>query len=120
MYSDARGKTYGRNSRHQRASIATCRPRNLENFASAMQSHLSWSTGRVGDFESGRAAPNLTTLFAVTAALSDVVGRPVAIADLFAGEGDVAINDQLTVDFSALRPRSRGNRSTCHSPGPGR
>ena len=56
----------------------------------------------------GRAAPNLTTLFAVTAALSDVVGRPVAIADLFAGEGDVAINDQLTVGLSALRAALSG------------
>ena len=81
----------------------------LENFASAMESHgLSWSTGRVGDFESGRAAPNLTTLLAVTAALSEVVGRPVQLADLFGGEGDVVINDRLTVPLSALRAALTG------------
>ena len=81
----------------------------LENFASAMESHgLSWSTGRVGDFESGRAAPNLTTLLAVTAALSEVVGRPVQLADLFAGDGEVAINERLAVPLSALRATLTG------------
>ena len=81
----------------------------LENFASAMESHgLSWSTGRVGDFESGRAAPNLTTLLAVTAALSEVVGRPVQLADLFAGDGEVAINERLAVPLSALRAALTG------------
>ena len=81
----------------------------LEYFASAMESHgLSWSTGRVGDFENGRAAPNLTTLLAVTAALSDVIGGPVQLADLFAGDGEVAINDQLAVPLSALRAALSG------------
>ena len=81
----------------------------LENFASAMESHgLSWSTGRVGDFESGRAAPNLTTLLAVTAALSEVVGRPVQLADLFAGDGEVAINERLAVPLSAVRAALTG------------
>ena len=82
---------------------------NLEDFALAMQSYgLSWSTGRVGDFESGRAAPSLTTLLVVVAALSKVIGRPVQLADLFAGMGQVAVNDQLAVDRAALRAALSG------------
>ena len=42
-------------------------------------------------------------LLAVTAALSEVVGRPVQLADLFAGDGEVAINQRLAVPLSAVR-----------------
>jgi hypothetical protein len=63
---------------------------------------LSWSTGRVGDFESGRAAPNLATLFVVAVALSDVTGHEVRLQDLFAGIGQVQINDKLHVQLRAL------------------
>jgi transcriptional regulator with XRE-family HTH domain len=76
----------------------------LENLALAMQSYgRSWSTGQVGDFEAGRTAPNLATLLAVAAALGDVIGHPVTVAELFAGKGLVAINDRLTAPLSALR-----------------
>lgn len=81
----------------------------LENLALAMQRYgLSWSTGRVGDFESGRAAPNLATMLTVAAALGDVIGRPVTVAELFAGKGPVAINDQLSVPLPALRAALSG------------
>jgi hypothetical protein len=57
---------------------------------------LQWSTGRVGDFEGGRAAANLATLLAVAAALGDITGRPVTLAELFAGKGDVQITPVIT------------------------
>lgn len=78
--------------------------KSLEDVAKAVESYgLPWSTGRVGDFENGRAAPDLRTLFAFAAALGDVVGRPVSLADLFAGKGPVRINDKLSVDLAVLR-----------------
>jgi hypothetical protein len=82
---------------------------NLQDFARAMRRRgLQWSTGRVGDFESGRAAPNLATLFVVAVALSDVTGRPVELRELFAGTGPVQINDKLSVQLWALREALEG------------
>lgn len=69
---------------------------------------LPWSTGRVGDFENGRAAASLPTLVAVAAALGDITGRPIKLADLFAGKGDVLINDKLTVSLAKLRAALSG------------
>ena len=85
----------------------------LQDLARAVRPYgLEWSTGRVGDFESGRAAPNLATLLVVAAALGDVTGRPVTLADLFAGKGDVAINDKLTVPLAKLRAALSGETVT--------
>jgi transcriptional regulator with XRE-family HTH domain len=86
---------------------------NLQDFARAMRRRgLQWSTGRVGDFESGRAAPNLATLYVVAVALSDVhrdvTGRSVTLTDLFAGVGQVQINDKLPVQLWALREALEG------------
>jgi hypothetical protein len=76
----------------------------LQDLARAVRPYgLEWSTGRVGDFEGGRAAPNLATLLVVAAALGDVIGRRITLADLFAGKGDVAINEKLTIPLSKLR-----------------
>jgi len=76
----------------------------LEDVAEAVRPlGLPWSTGRVGDFEAGRAAPDLRTLFVVAAALSNVIGRPISSAELFAGHGDVAITETVTVKRSVLR-----------------
>jgi transcriptional regulator with XRE-family HTH domain len=76
----------------------------LEDVAEAVRSYgLPWSTGRVGDFEAGRAGPDLRTLLVVAAALGDVIGQPVALVDLIAGSGDVAITEAVTVKRSALR-----------------
>jgi hypothetical protein len=82
---------------------------NLQDFARAMRRYgLAWSTGRVGDFESGRAAPSLATLLVVAAALSDVIDRPVTLADLFAGVGQVQVNDELSVNLIVLRAALSG------------
>jgi hypothetical protein len=76
----------------------------LNDFALALRPYgLRWSTGRVGDFEGGRAAANLATLIAVTAALGDILGRPVTLAELFAGKGDVQINPGYDVQLPKLR-----------------
>lgn len=76
----------------------------LEDVAEAVRSYgLPWSTGRVGDFEAGRAGPDLRTLLVVAAALGDVIGQPVELVELFAGSGDAAITDTVTVKRSALR-----------------
>jgi hypothetical protein len=75
----------------------------LEEFAHAARLYgLPWTTGRVGDFEAGRVAPSVPTLYAVALALQHVTGQQVTLADLFAGSGDVQLNDKLTVDVSAL------------------
>jgi len=81
----------------------------LEDVADAARKYgLPWSTGRVGDFEAGRAAPNLTTLVAATAALGDVIGRPVSLLELFAGKGQVQVNDDLSVPLAKLRAALSG------------
>lgn len=81
----------------------------LDQFSRAARNYgLPWSTGRVGDFEAGRAAANLSTLLIAAAALGDVIGRPVSLVELFAGDGDVAVNDRLAVDLSALRAALSG------------
>jgi transcriptional regulator with XRE-family HTH domain len=70
--------------------------KSLEDVATAARSYgLRWSTGSVGDFESGRATPDLRTLLVVATALGDVTGHPVSLTDLFAGAGFVVINDKL-------------------------
>ena len=81
----------------------------LEQFAQAARLYgLPWTTGRVGDLEAGRVAPSVPTLYAVALALQDVTGQPVTLADLFAGSGDVQLNDKLTVDVSALADAMTG------------
>lgn len=81
----------------------------LEDVTRAIRScGLRWSTGSIGDLESGRAAPSVATLFTVAAALGDVIGHPVSLAELFAGDGDVQINDNWSVPLSALRDALSG------------
>ncbi|HSS23871.1 MAG TPA: helix-turn-helix transcriptional regulator [Mycobacterium sp.] len=82
---------------------------NLQDFARALRRYgLSWSTGRVGDFEGGRAAPSLATLFVIAAALRVATGRDVKLADLFEGMGPVQINDKLSVQLWAVRAALEG------------
>ncbi|MDW5609269.1 hypothetical protein [Mycolicibacterium sp. D5.8-2] len=71
---------------------------------------LPWSSGRVGDFESGRIAPSLPTLIAVAGALSMVVEEKViGLPDLFEVDGRVQINHTLTLDADRLRDLLRGD-----------
>jgi hypothetical protein len=54
----------------------------------------------------------LPTLIAAAAALGDVIGRPVSLAELFTGEGQVQINEKLSLDTSALRAALLGKTVT--------
>ena len=99
----------GRNARALRLGAGV----KLDDFALAAKSYgLPWTSGRVGDFESGRASPSLPTLYAVAAALGQVIGRPVSLVELFAGEGSVQINEKLSVKLSVLRDALSGDRVT--------
>lgn len=70
----------------------------------AKEAGLPWSSGRVGDFESGRIAASLPTLLAVSGALSTITqGDPIGLPDLFAVEGHVQINDTIVVTAERLR-----------------
>ena len=76
----------------------------LDRLAAAMKlCGLRWSTGRIGSFESGHVPARLETLYTVALALGQATGRRVRLEDLFAGDGDVALNDELSVPLSALR-----------------
>jgi transcriptional regulator with XRE-family HTH domain len=82
----------------------------LEEIARAAQRYgLPWTSGRVGDFESGRTAPSLPTLVAAAAALGEAIGRPVSLAELVTGRGQVQINDKLSLEKSALRDALSGD-----------
>lgn len=69
---------------------------------------LPWTSGKVGDFESGRVSPTLPTLFAVAATLSDVCERPVSLAALFPGSNVIEVNDSVDVEESRLREALTG------------
>jgi hypothetical protein len=90
----------GRNARALRKGVGAT----LEDVATAVGTYgLAWSTGSVGSLESGRTVGvNLENLFVVAAALGDVTGQPVTLAELFAGKGAVKV-DRLTVTLAKLR-----------------
>lgn len=75
----------------------------LEEVAKAARYYgLKWPANKVNDFESGRVSASLATLYALTAALTDVTEQPVTLADLFAAQGRVVINERLTVDATKI------------------
>jgi transcriptional regulator with XRE-family HTH domain len=109
MYSDAVAPSIAEVAGANARALRLAADVKLEDFAQAAQSYgLPWTTGRVGDFESGRAGPSLPTMFAVAAALGAVIDRPVSLAELFDGKGSVQINDGLTVKLSELRSALSG------------
>jgi transcriptional regulator with XRE-family HTH domain len=81
----------------------------LEQMARAAARYgLPWTSGRVGDFEAGRTAPSLPTLVAATLALGDAIGRPVSLAELVAGKGQVQINKKLSLARKDLQAMLSG------------
>lgn len=85
----------------------------LEQLAAAAVTYgLPWSSGRVGDFESGRVAPTLPTIYAVALALRDTTEQPVALTELLDGAEDVELTDALTVPLDALRGAVSGEPVT--------
>jgi transcriptional regulator with XRE-family HTH domain len=83
--------------------------KSLEDVAKAARAFgLPWSTGRVGDFESGKAAPNFTTMYVVAKAIGAVIARPVELAELLAGDGPVMVNANLAEPLADLRAAVSG------------
>lgn len=74
---------------------------------------LNWSESRVSDFESGRVAPNLTTLVAVVLALQGAGCADAALPELLRSQTPIQINESLLlsseqiVDLAIGRPASR-------------
>jgi hypothetical protein len=98
----------GRNARTLRRGANV----NLQHFAKALRPYgLEWSSGGLSYFESGRGAPTLPILLAVAGALTDVCEQPVTVSDLFAGTGQVQINDGST-SLSAVRAALAGKPFT--------
>lgn len=48
---------------------------------------VRWTTGRISELENGRVSPTAPTLFMVSQALTQLLSRPVAVAELFADDG---------------------------------
>jgi hypothetical protein len=93
----------------QARTLRLAADKSLEDVATAARSYgLRWSTGSVGDFEGARATVSLKTLLVVAAVLRDITGRPITLADLFAGNGSVEITDNLAVELSELRDMLAG------------
>jgi hypothetical protein len=94
------------------ANVKTIRLREkvtLDRLAVALKLNgLRWSTGRVGSFESGHVPARLETLYVVALALGQATRRPVTLADLLAGDGEVTLNAELSVPVSALRDAVAG------------
>lgn len=69
---------------------------------SARNYGLRWSTGRVGDLESGRIPTTLPTLLAVAQALGDATGEPVSLSDLTQFDGWVEVNPAFIIRGDAI------------------
>lgn len=102
-------KVIGTNTRQLRLAAGLT----LDEFALVTRQYgLPWTSGRVGDLESGRVLPNLETVYTVAAALGHVTGHPVTLADLLTTDQPVAINDQLTADPDQLHAAATGGPVT--------
>ena len=100
-------KVVGANAREIRLEAGVT----LDRLAVAMKlCGLRWSTGRIGSFESGHVPARIETLYTVALALGQATGRSVSLADLFAGDDEVVINDELTVDLRRCATRCRVGR----------
>jgi len=84
--------------------------RKVELVAHAAKSAgLNWGSGRIADLEAGRVSPTLPTLYALCVAFGILLDRPLALADLFAGDGQVRIAaDGAAVELCELRDMLSG------------
>lgn len=60
---------------------------------------LTWSRARLGQVEAGEGNPDLTAMVAVAAALTELVGQPVRLADLLPDSG---VSQELALLRDAL------------------
>lgn len=111
---DSLAQALGQNARRLRLEAGAT----LEQFAATARGYgLPWTSGRVGDFESGRVAPTFPTVYAVALVLRDVTGQPVALSDLLAGDGEVVLTDSLTLPLQSVRAAVRGEPAAGESTG---
>ena len=83
--------------------------RKVELVAHAAKSAgLNWGTGRIADLEAGRVSPTLPTLFALCGAFGFLLDRPVKLAELFAGNGQVTLIPGVAVELAELRAALSG------------
>jgi hypothetical protein len=70
---------------------------------------LNWGTGRIADLEAGRVSPTLPTLIALCWAFTDLLKRPVSLADLFPDDGNVTLMPGVVVPARLLRKALEGH-----------
>jgi transcriptional regulator with XRE-family HTH domain len=69
---------------------------------------LNWGTGRISDLEHGRVSPTLGTLVMLAAALGELRGEPVTLAELVEHDGDIELAKGLALSGAQLQRYLRG------------
>lgn len=77
---------------------------------------LHWAPSRVSELEMGRIAPTLSTLLVLSAAFADLLGRPVTLADWFAGDSQVGLTDTLHAPLAVVRSSLTGQAVSLPEP----
>jgi transcriptional regulator with XRE-family HTH domain len=77
----------------------------VDRFAAAARFHgLRWSNGRVSDLEGGRVArPTIELVCTLAAVLAALIGEPVAISELLAGDDRITLTDKLSMPLDEIR-----------------
>lgn len=87
-------RVIGKNARRLRVESGAT----LDQMAAAVgRFGIHWSTGRVGDLESGRVAPTLPTLIAVSFALGSLQKRTISLAELVETDAPIQVNNDLVM-----------------------
>jgi hypothetical protein len=74
----------------------------LEQFSASARFHgLRWTSGRVGDLESGKITLSVETALTVAAVLADLLGREVGLDELVAGDDRVTDSGRIVVSAAA-------------------
>jgi hypothetical protein len=88
----------GRNARRLRGH------HKLDDVAKAVNGYgWRWASPKVVALESGRVSPRLETLIVLCYAFADLLGHPVAIAELFKGDEQVCLTDAVALGLDDVR-----------------
>jgi transcriptional regulator with XRE-family HTH domain len=69
---------------------------------------LPWTGSRVAAFESGHVSPTITTFLVVAVVLETLTEKPVALGDLFVGDGRVMLTDTLSIPVPVVKASLEG------------
>ncbi|MET8795363.1 helix-turn-helix transcriptional regulator [Nocardia sp. NPDC004568] len=95
----------GRNARELRGDLRTD-----DVAAAARMVGLKWSPGRISELERGKVSPTLPTLILLAQSFTELLGRPVSIAeDLLAGDDHIRIGGDLVITADAVREFASGH-----------